>query len=107
MILDQSVFDFSQSAGLAQNLGWDTDLAQIMNQAGHANAVDLVGWQPHFGGHAASEISHATLMAGSVWIPSLHCQCHGLDDPSHGPSQFCQSGLHLCFRILALGDIVS
>lgn len=76
---DQQIFRVIQSVRLAQDLGGDAQLADVVDGTGNANDVRNILREPHLIGNCASQLRHASLMAGSVGIACFRCLCQDLD----------------------------
>ena len=71
MGLDQLVLERRQLSGLAQELGRDIDLADVVDRGGEEKALDPLFIQAELASNRGRELRHAVLMACSVSVAHL------------------------------------
>ena len=93
MGLDHLEFERRQLAGLAQELGRDIDLADIVDRRGEEEALDLPFRQADLASNCGREFRHAALVAGGVSVAHLDRGGDRLDGRSQAFLQGRKSGL--------------
>ncbi len=105
MVLDELEFRLRQAAGLGHDLGGGGDLADVVDDAGEAEAFDLVPRQVHVLGDGHGQAGDPLLVPGHVGVPELEGHGHGPERAFEGPLQPVEGALKVVLGTARLQDL--
>src|SRR5450830_784227 len=76
MFLDDAKFQYAELSRLAEDFGWDSNLADIVHDTGQMHAFYLLLWEFQLIGDGNGEFCDASLMAGGIGIAHFDNRGH-------------------------------
>ena len=84
VLLDEAELDLTQAAGFGEDLSRHSDLADVMDEGGHAQAIKVWRAHSHLCGDGDCELGDAPLVTGGVGVARLDHLAHGQDGTIDG-----------------------
>ena len=87
VLLDEVELDLAEAPRLGEDLGGHGDLADVVDEAGEAQGVELLAGQAELGGDRRGQLGDAALVAGGVGVAGLDHVAHGEHGALDGAAQ--------------------
>src|SRR5665647_2837350 len=104
-VLDEVELDLAEPARLGEDLGGHGDPAEVVDEAGVAQGVELLAVHAHLPGDGRGQLGDAALVPGRVGVAGLDHVAHGQYGALDGTPQLLRLAAHLFLGLVALGDV--